>query len=292
MASTKISDLPSGAPAIATDQLPVARAGTNVKLTVADIWNGTGAGAGMASAAGIATTDVAAFSLTRTNNNAAVVKGVEITYTDTTSAAGFLPLAIRGGAAGATDLLTLSKAGAGTFASTVTGGGATPFTASASGSNVTSNITNTLNTGVAIASVTNNGGNVASLIAVGTAYASGAGVVAAGSIGIQGTSTAGLYFLNYASGPIKFGTNSGFTEQVRILDTASASRYITLTGSNGGNPAIGVSAGSLAITPAIVGASTMDATAYKVGGVSGVANFGPSVVTSITVVGGIITAIS
>lgn len=36
----------------------------------------------------------------------------------------------------------------------------------------------------------------------------------------------------------------------------------------------------------------LDALSYRVGGVSGVASFGPSVVTSITVVGGIITAIS
>ncbi len=73
-------------------------------------------GAGPAITAGTATTDVAAMSITRTNNNAAVVKGVEITYTDTTSAAGFLPLAIRGGASGTADLLTVSKVG------TVTGG--------------------------------------------------------------------------------------------------------------------------------------------------------------------------
>lgn len=41
-------------------------------------------------------------------------------------------------------------------------------------------------------------------------------------------------------------------EQVRIVHTASATRYITLTGSNGGNPTISTSAGDLAITPNIV----------------------------------------
>lgn len=61
--------------------------------------------------AGTATTDVAALSVTRTNNNAAVVKGVEFNFTDTTSAAGFLPFAVRGGAAGTTDLFNVGKTG-------------------------------------------------------------------------------------------------------------------------------------------------------------------------------------
>ncbi len=74
----------------------------------------------MTIAGGTVTTNIPVFSITRTNNNAAVVKGVEITYTDTTSAAGFLPLAIRGGAAGTTDLLTLSKAGATTVGGLLT----------------------------------------------------------------------------------------------------------------------------------------------------------------------------
>ncbi len=76
----------------------------------------------MTIAGGTVTTNIPVFSITRTNNNSAVVKGVEITYTDTTSAAGFLPLAIRGGAAGTTDLLTLSKAGSATVANGVTVG--------------------------------------------------------------------------------------------------------------------------------------------------------------------------
>ncbi len=74
-------------------------------------FGGAAAGTGLAIAAGTATTDVSAFSLTRTNNNAAVVKGVEIAFTDTTSAAGFLPLNILGGASASTTLAKLSKAG-------------------------------------------------------------------------------------------------------------------------------------------------------------------------------------
>lgn len=50
-----------------------------------------------------------------------------------------------------------------------------------------------------------------------------------------------------AANVIGFRTNSA--EQVRITNTASANRYITLTGSNGGNPTIGTSAGDLLLSP-------------------------------------------
>ena len=48
--------------------------------------------------------------------------------------------------------------------------------------------------------------------------------------------------------------------QFEILHTASATRRITVTGSNGGNPTINTTGGSLAITPAIVAASTLSVT--------------------------------
>ena len=76
------------------------------------------AGQGPSIVAGTATTDVAAFSLTRTNNDAAVATGVKWTFTDTTSAAGFLPFQILGGAAGTTNLIKVAKDGlitAGTY---------------------------------------------------------------------------------------------------------------------------------------------------------------------------------
>jgi hypothetical protein len=42
-------------------------------------------------------------------------------------------------------------------------------------------------------------------------------------------------------------------QQVRVVNTGSATRYITLTGAiAGGNPTIGTSAGSLAITPSVI----------------------------------------
>jgi hypothetical protein len=78
---------------------------------IAKMQQASAAGQGLALTAGTATTDVAALSLTRTNNNAAVATGVKIAYTDTTSAAGFLPLQILGGASATTNLLSLSKTG-------------------------------------------------------------------------------------------------------------------------------------------------------------------------------------
>lgn len=51
--------------------------------------------------------------------------------------------------------------------------------------------------------------------------------------------------------PIRFFTGNIAEEQVRITRTASADRYITLTGANGGNPTIGTSAGRLNISSAL-----------------------------------------
>lgn len=66
------------------------------------------AGAGPAITAGTAVTDVAALSITRTNNNAAVATGVDINITDTLSAAGYIPFQIRNGA---TNLFKMDKTG-------------------------------------------------------------------------------------------------------------------------------------------------------------------------------------
>lgn len=70
------------------------------------------AGQGPSITAGTATgAGVAALSLTRTNNNAAVDTGVLWTFTDTTSAAGFKAFQIFGGAAGTTNLISIDKNG-------------------------------------------------------------------------------------------------------------------------------------------------------------------------------------
>lgn len=72
------------------------------------------AGSGVLVEGGTATTDVAALSVTRTNNNAAVgttVPWVSWDFTDTTSNAAALAFRIRGGASASTNLLSVSKAG-------------------------------------------------------------------------------------------------------------------------------------------------------------------------------------
>lgn len=78
-------------------------------LTSANLTFGVATGEGLVFAAGTATTDVAAFSFTRTNNNAAVATGVKWAFTDTLSAAGFLPFQILGTSSGAVSLLKLDK---------------------------------------------------------------------------------------------------------------------------------------------------------------------------------------
>lgn len=63
----------------------------------------------------------------------------------------------------------------------------------------------------------------------------------------------------YRSAANTLKTDDTFTVAADLIvtPTASANRNVTITGSNGGNPTIGVSAGSLAITPATVFASTI-----------------------------------
>lgn len=55
-----------------------------------------------------------------------------------------------------------------------------------------------------------------------------------------------------AANAVNIGTSSTATQQVSITHTASADRYITLTGSNGGNPTIGTSAGYIGLTSGTV----------------------------------------
>jgi hypothetical protein len=64
-----------------------------------------------------------------------------------------------------------------------------------------------------------------------------------------------LTFGTKGTGVFSFTTNADGTPatQFQVLHTASATRNITLTGSNGGNPTISTTAGSLAITPDVVG---------------------------------------
>jgi hypothetical protein len=69
------------------------------------------AGRGPDFVCGTAATNVAAQSITQTWNNAACATGWKLAITDTTSAAGALPWQVLGGAAAATALASLTKAG-------------------------------------------------------------------------------------------------------------------------------------------------------------------------------------
>jgi hypothetical protein len=79
-------------------------------------------------------------------------------------------------------------------------------------------------------------------------------------IGANGSDTnVSIYYVSKGTGSHSFYTAGAFdsgqqataaTEQFRVIDTVGATRLITVTGSNGGNPTIGVNAGGLTITPA------------------------------------------
>lgn len=81
--------------------------------------------------------------------------------------------------------------------------------------------------------------------------------VAVGAANASTDTNVSFSLYSKGTGSIFFRTNTGNTDQFAVLHTASATRNITVTGSNGGNPTINTTAGSLAITPAIVAASTI-----------------------------------
>ena len=86
------------------------------------------AGYGASITAGTATTDVQALSATQTWNAAGVTfTGIKYTITDTASAAGSLAMQILGGAAGTTNLMSLTKNGDWTLASATVFSAATSF---------------------------------------------------------------------------------------------------------------------------------------------------------------------
>lgn len=128
MADSTIANLTDGATADATDRIPVERspfgAGTNRYVTPAYIKTyietalklstAATAGAGPAIAAGTATTDVQALSLTQTWNNAAIAFTARKTnITDTASAAGSL---IEDWQVGGSSKASIDKTGLGNFA--------------------------------------------------------------------------------------------------------------------------------------------------------------------------------
>jgi Chaperone of endosialidase len=81
-------------------------------------------------------------------------------------------------------------------------------------------------------------------------------------IGVKGSGNASLVHSTLGSGSHIFNTNNGSspnggTTQFSITHTASATNYITVTGSNGGNPTIDVTGGNLAVVAATTFSSTV-----------------------------------
>jgi hypothetical protein len=96
---------------------------------------------------------------------------------------------------------------------------------------------------------TNNGSKVASFEHVGSAVNylrfQGGATGTAVSIGAGGETNVSLQLYSRGTGAIDLYTASTGALQASIQHTASATRYLTFTGSNGGNPTIGTSAGNL-----------------------------------------------
>lgn len=216
-------------------------------------FGGSAAGTGLISSAGTATTDVALATFSRTNNNAAVVKGFEIVYMDTTSAAGFLPWKVLGTATGAVNLASLSKAAVMTLGQAGSLAGKLIIGDVAS---VNGNISIGGSAGQALVGNTNAVGVTWQLLTDDT----GSGGHASLRIG--------------ASGVIGFSA----TNSVNGVDSSFSRISAGVVGV--GTGAQGSSAGSVR------------AKYQSSDGTAGVAAFGPGVVTSITVKDGIIVAIS
>jgi hypothetical protein len=73
------------------------------------------------------------------------------------------------------------------------------------------------------------------------------------------TRDVGMDFVTLGDSGFSFHTGGG--EQVRITSTASADRYLRLTGSNGGNPTISTSAGAVAIGRLLLSTASASGTA-------------------------------
>lgn len=90
-----------------------------------------------------------------------------------------------------------------------------------------------------------------------------AGAVTGSAVTMQAAGSDTNVALNISSkgaSPIQFWTNSIGTAQFVVNDTPGANRYLTVTGSNGGNPTIGASAGSVAFSTNVVVNGTFDTT--------------------------------
>src|SRR6266853_2762221 len=104
----------------------------------------------------------------------------------------------------------------------------------------------------------------------------------------------GLNLYSRGTGTVSFLTNIATpVTQLQVLHTALATRNVTITGSNGGNPTIGVTGGSLAITPAVVfGAGITLGVSPTIAVASGSLAITPDVVMAATLSIGITPALS
>lgn len=78
-----------------------------------------------------------------------------------------------------------------------------------------------------------------------TGSTSGSGTATIGAGGSDGA--IGIIITSKGNENLYLMTNGGTVHQVRVVHTAFSNRHVTLTGSNGGNPAISVSGGELAV---------------------------------------------
>lgn len=134
-----------------------------------------------------------------------------------------------------------SSIASGTF--TASGGA---FTASPAGANVVLSPTGAGVVTIAPATA----GTLNNMVIGGSTPLAGTFTTATASTAFRGTD-----FGSGSSTTVSLTTTGG--TQLQVLDTASASRNVTITGSNGGNPTINVTAGALAVTPATVFSSSL-----------------------------------
>jgi len=98
---------------------------------------------------------------------------------------------------------------------------------------------------------------------------SATGTVTANDVAVTGTTVPAIGINASAANTLSLFTRS--LESLRITADASANRLVTVNASNGANPTINVTGGNLAITPAVVGGSFIQATTYVQTGTTTVA---------------------
>lgn len=186
------------------------------------------------------------------------IPNTSITGLGTMSTQNASSVAITGGAINGTTI-GATTAAAGTFTSlTITGGinnTAIGNTTPSTGVFTTLDATGQTSLGGTVGAeglrVLNTASSVNYVQISGNTTGNGAVIQAAG-----GDTNITLALSSKGTGPISFNTNGNALVQAQILNTASATRSLTFTGSNGGNPTISASAGNVAFGTGIVPVTT------------------------------------